>query len=183
MAAAVPAEVKFVQVALDIKLAQAVKYALAPPLEVGKDAMRPDQQFMRLAGPYDAGLMAVRGRVIVAQPAVADDMGAGRNRPGDDVMPRSTSARGSGPDGSPCAESCIAPTIKSCPPGCASLSCGLPDRVSSGTESPSRQSRPAFAEGCGRDQPSPGATCRAGARRSCSCPARTAPEATAPPCH
>ena len=54
MAAAVPAKEKFVQVTLDMNLAKAVKYALSPPLEVGKDPMNPDQQFMRLAARYDA---------------------------------------------------------------------------------------------------------------------------------
>lgn len=64
MAAAIPAKEKFVDVALDMNLAQAVKYAPGPPLEIGKGPMRPDQQFMRLPARYDAGLMAVRGRVI-----------------------------------------------------------------------------------------------------------------------
>ena len=54
-----------------MNLAQVVKYALSPPLEIGKGPMRPDQQFMRLAARYDAGLMAVRGWVIIpSQPSL-----------------------------------------------------------------------------------------------------------------
>ena len=84
----VPSEHELVEVALDMGLAQAVKDALRPSLEVREDAVDPRQDIVRLLALDDAGFVAVCGRVLIAQPAVADDMRTGRDGPTDETVQR-----------------------------------------------------------------------------------------------
>ena len=90
---------EFIKVALDMGLAQAVVDALGPGLEVGEHPVNPAQDFVRASAGDDFGLMGVRGRILVAEPAVGDDMRAVLNGPANETMQRSTRRRGFGPDG------------------------------------------------------------------------------------
>jgi len=99
VASSVPTKDEFIKVALDMGLAQAVVDALGPGLEVGEHAVNPAQDLVRASAGDDFGLMGVRGRVLIAEPAVGDDMRAALNGPADETMQRSTRRRGFGPDG------------------------------------------------------------------------------------
>lgn len=76
VASPVPAEDEFVEIALDMGLAQSVKDALGPSLEVREDPVDPFQHVMGLLPLDDAHLMRVGRRVLVAQPAIGDHPGA-----------------------------------------------------------------------------------------------------------
>ena len=49
---------------------------------------------MRLAARHNADLMAARGQVLIAEPAIRDDMGTRSDRPGDEIMQRFRGAVG-----------------------------------------------------------------------------------------
>lgn len=86
MASAVPSEYELVEIALDVCFPQAVKGALRPPLEVRKDAVDPVQEFVRLSAFDAPRFMGVCRRVLVAEPAVGNDMSAGLDRAGDEAV-------------------------------------------------------------------------------------------------
>lgn len=73
----VPSEHELVEVALDMGAALAVKDALRPSLDVREYAVDPRQDIVRASALDDAGFVGVGGRVLIAQPAVADDMRTG----------------------------------------------------------------------------------------------------------
>ena len=75
MASSVPAEDEFVEVALDMGLAQSVKDALGPSLEVREDPVDPFQHLMGLLPLDNAHLVWVGRRVLVAEPAIGDHPG------------------------------------------------------------------------------------------------------------
>lgn len=88
VASPVPSKDEFIKVALNMGLAQTVKDALGPGLEVGEHAVNPAQDFVRSSAGDDFGLMGVRGRILIAEPAVRDDMRARFDGPTDETMQR-----------------------------------------------------------------------------------------------
>ena len=99
VASPVPAKDEFIKVALNMGPAQAVVDALGPRLEVGEHAVNPAQDLVCAPAGDDFGLMGVRGRILIAEPAVGDDVRAALNGPANETMQRSTRRRGFGPDG------------------------------------------------------------------------------------
>jgi hypothetical protein len=76
VASAVPAEDELVEIATDVALPQSVEGALRPSLEVREHAVDPVKEFVRLPPLDDACLVGVRRWVLVAEPAVRDDVRA-----------------------------------------------------------------------------------------------------------
>ncbi len=77
MTAAVPAKDELVEVAFQVLAAQAVEGPERPPLEIGKDAVRPAQHDMGGDPADDLRIVRVVGQTSVAGPPVGDDAGAG----------------------------------------------------------------------------------------------------------
>lgn len=92
MASPAPAKDEFIKVALDMGLAQAVVDALGPRLEVKELAVNPAQDLVRLLAGDDFGLMGVRGRILIADPAVRDYMRAKFDCPANETTPRTSGA-------------------------------------------------------------------------------------------
>lgn len=84
----VPAEHELIEVALQMGFPEAVKHALRPSFHVGEHAMHPMQDLVGASAGDDLGLMRVRGRVLVAKPAVRDDMRARLDGPADEAVQR-----------------------------------------------------------------------------------------------
>lgn len=84
----VPTEHEFIEVALQVALSEAVEHALRPSLQVGEHTMHPTQDLVRACAGDDLGLAGVCGRVLIAKPAVRDEMRAGFDGPADEAVQR-----------------------------------------------------------------------------------------------
>lgn len=82
----VPSEYELVQVSLNMTLAEAVECAFPPPFEVREDAVDPVHNLVRLLALNDTHLVGVFGRVLVAEPAVCDDVRPALDRPADKAV-------------------------------------------------------------------------------------------------
>ena len=68
---------EFVEIALQMALPGAVEHAFRPSLQVGKHAVNPVQDLVRLTTADDIRLMRVCREIFVSGPAVRDDMRSG----------------------------------------------------------------------------------------------------------
>ncbi len=84
---AVLPEHKLVEAALHVALAEAIKSALSPSLEVREDAVGPVQLVVRLPTSDGADLVSLRRRVFLSEPAVGDDLRPGFDGSTDEAMP------------------------------------------------------------------------------------------------
>ena len=84
----VPAEHELVEIALQVAFPEAVEHAFRPSLQVGKHAMNPVQDLVRLATSDDLRLMRICREVFVTEPAVRDDMRSGLDGLADESVQR-----------------------------------------------------------------------------------------------
>ncbi len=76
VAAAVPAKDELVEVAAQVRLADAVVGAERPALEIGEDSVDPWQHDMRRHRADDRGLVVIAFEAFVGREAVAENRGA-----------------------------------------------------------------------------------------------------------
>ena len=79
---------ELIEVALQVAFPEAVEHPLRPSLHVGEHAVNPMQDLVRASAGDDPGLMRVRGRVLVAEPPVRDDMRARLDGAADEAVQR-----------------------------------------------------------------------------------------------
>ena len=78
----VPAEHEFVEITVEMRLAQSVIDTGAPSLQVGEHSVNPGQQHVGCHGADDFGLVRMLLQALVSRPTIADDL-----RPTPDATP------------------------------------------------------------------------------------------------